>query len=434
MKVTKDKVENCQATLTIEMEPAEVEQYMETSYRTLVKRTRIPGFRSGKAPRAIVERFVGRESLLDEAIHEMAPEVYEKALKEQGIEAFAKPEIEVTKTDPVTFKATVPLKPEVELGDYRGIRIAAPAPDEVKEEQVDAVIEELRHRHASWEPVDRPVLDHDLIVLDIWSNVDGKPFINQKGVQYQVLTGVSFPAPGFPEQLVGLEKNIDKEFKLQFPTDYPRPELAGKEASFRVRVTEIKQEVLPELNDDFARQINADFEKMDALRERIRADLKQQTEEKSRAIHEEQVIDETVNRSKVQFPPVMLGVETDRILNQRFRRGQQELDEYLKGIKKSEEELRKELEPVATKNINRSLVLGRVAEEEKIEVSEAEIDTEIERMKQVTTQNKEEVEKILSTHEARESVQQRLLARKIIQWLVEIAGGEAKTETKEEAK
>jgi len=231
VKVTNEKTENCQAFLTVEMEPDEVEESLERSYYRLAKKTNIPGFRRGKAPRTILERYIGKESLLEDALNSLLPEAYEKALKEQNIEAFAQPHIEIAQTEPVIFKVAVPLTPTIKLGDYHHIQVA-PEPVELTEDDVSAAIEQLRHQHATWEPVERPVAFNDLVVLDVDSDIENKPFINQKGAQYQVLRELPLPAPGFAEQLVGMKRDEEKEFKLQFPSDYPRGELAGKEPSF----------------------------------------------------------------------------------------------------------------------------------------------------------------------------------------------------------
>ncbi len=420
MKVTNEKTENSQVFLTIEMEPAEVEESLEGSYHRLVRKTNIPGFRKGKAPRAIAERYIGKESLLKDALDSLIPQAYEKAIKEQEIEAIAHPQIEITQTDPVVFKAIVPLKPKVKLGDYQHIQVT-PESVEVTESDVSAVIEQLRHQHATWEPVERPVDFDDLVVLDIESNIEGKPFINQKGAQYQVLHDLSFPVSGFAEQLAGIKRNEEKEFKLQFPPDYHRSELAGKEPWFKVRVTEIKQEILPELNDEFAKEINPDFKTLDSLKEQAASDLKLRAEEKARIDFEEQAIDAVVGLTELEFPTILVEVEINRILNQRFQRGNQELEEYLRSINKTGEELREELRPLATKRVTRSLVLDKVAEKEKIEVSDSEIDTEIENMVKSVTKNKDELEKVLNTLQARESIKQTLITRKTIQRLVEIA-------------
>ena len=422
MKVTNEKTENRQAFLTIEMEPAEVEASLAKSYHRLVKKTNIPGFRKGKAPRAVLERYIGKERLLEDALNNLLPEAYEKAIKEQKIEAIAQPQIEIAQTDPLVFKATVPLTPAVELGDYHHIQVA-PEPVELTEDNVNAVIEQLRHQQATWEPVERPVEFGDLVVLDIDSNIEDKPFINRKAVQYQVLGDLPFPAPGFAEQLLGMKRGEEKEFKLQFPSDFSRGELAGKEPSFKVKITEIKQERLPELDDEFARGVSPDYKTLDSLRERVSAELKLRAEEKARIEFEEKVIEAVVNLAKLEFPPILVEHEIDRLLNQRLQRIDQGLEEYLSSINKTKEELREELRPLATKRVTGSLVLAKVAEEEKIEVSASEVDAEIENMIKNSAGNKDELQKLLSTPQSRESIEQALFTRKTVQHLVEIAEG-----------
>jgi len=428
VKVTNEKTENCQAFLTVEMEPDEVEESLERSYYRLAKKTNIPGFRKGKAPRAILERYIGKESLLEDALNSLLPEAYEKAIKEQKIEAFAQPHIEIAQTDPVVFKVAVPLTPTIKLGDYQRIQIA-PEPVELSEDDVSATIEQLRHQHATWEPVERPVDFNDLVVLDVESNLDDKPFINQKGAQYQVLHDLPLPAPGFAEQLVGMRRDEEKEFKLQFPSDYPKGELAGKEPSFKVRVTEIKQERLPELNDEFAKEISPDFNSLDLLREKVSTDLRLRAEDKARIDFEERVIEAVVDITELEFPPILVEMETNRLINQQLRRWQMSgkgLEEYLSSINKTEEELRQELNPLATKRVSQSLTLGRIAEEEKFEVSDSEISAEIENMTKSATENKDELNKFLNTPQACKSIEQVLITRKTIQRLVEIAKGSGK--------
>ena len=425
MKVTNEKTENCQAFLTVEMEPDEVEESLERSYYRLAKKTNIPGFRKGKAPRAILERYIGKESLLEDALNSLLPEAYEKAIKEQKIEAFAQPHIEIAQTDPVIFKVAVPLTPTIKLGDYHHIQVA-PEPVELTEDDVSATIEQLRHQHATWEPVERPVDFDDLVVLDIESNIEDKPFINQKGAQYQVLRELPFPAPGFAELLVGMIRNEEKKFKLQFPLDYPRGELAGKEPSFKVRVTEIKQEKLPELNNEFAKEISPDFKSLKSLRKKVSANLRLRAEEKAGIDFEERVIEAVVDITELEFPPILVEVEVDQLINLQLRRwqmGGRSLEEYLSSIDKTEEELQQELHPLATKRVTQSLTLGRIAEEEKVEVSDSEISAEIENMTKSATENKDELNKFLSAHRSRESIKQVLITRRTIQRLVEIAKG-----------
>lgn len=425
MKVTREKTESSQAFLRIEMEPAEVEESLEQSYQRLAKKANIPGFRKGKAPRAVLERYIGKDSLLEDALNNLLPQAYEKALKEQEIEAIANPSIEIAQTDPVVFKATVPLKPTIELGDYQQIRLT-PEPVELTEDEVNTMIEQLRRQHATWEPVERPADFDDLVALDIESHIEEKPFINQQGVQYQILHDQPLPVPGFAEQLSGMKGGEEKEFKLQLPEDYSRAELAGKEAQFKVKVSEIKQQRLPELDDEFATLVNPDLKTLDSLRERISANLRLMAEEKAKREFEERVVEAVVESSQVEFPPVLVEMEIARLLDQQARQLQTSdigLEEYLKRVGKTEEELREELRPLATKRVTGSLVLGRIAEEEKIEVSDAEINAELENMVQSVAGNKDEVKKRLDSLQVRDSIGQLLMTRKTIQRLVEIAGG-----------
>ena len=425
MKVTREKIENSQAFLTIEMEPAELEESLEESYHRLARRANIPGFRKGKAPRAILERYIGRESLLEDALNNLLPQACEKAIKEQELEAIASPSIEVAQTDPVIFKAMVPLKPTIKLGDYHHIRLT-PEPVELTKDDVNTVIEQLRLHHATWEPVERPANFDDLVVLDVESHIEGKPFINQQGVQYQVLHDQPLPVPGFAEQLPGMKTGEEKEFKLQLPKDYPRGELAGKEAWFKVRVSEIKQQRLPELDDEFATLVTPDFKTLDSLRERISADLRLRAEERAKLDFEERVIEEVVELSQLEFPPVLVEMEIVRLLDEQARRLQmsgRRVEEYLSRINKTEEELREELRPLATKRVARSLVLGRIVEEEKIDVSDSEVNAELEKVAQSATENKDEVQKLLDSPQARSSIGQLLITRKTVQRLVEIARG-----------
>lgn len=435
MKVNNEKTENRQAFLTIEMEPTEVEDSLKKSYQRLVRSTRIPGFRKGKAPRAILENYIGKESLFEDTLKYLLPEAYDNAIKEQEIEAIAQPQLEVTQTEPLVFKAVVPLKPEVKLGDYREIQVTA-EPVGVTENHIDGVIEQLRHQYATWEPTDRAVDFGDMVIINIDSTVDGNPYIMQDGAQYQVVPEVVLPAPGFSEQLVGMKSDQEKKFNIAFPADHPRADLAEKEAAFTVCVTEIKEEVLPELTDDFARIVDPEFDNLAALREKVNSQLKVQAAENTRVDYEDRVIEAVVDISEVEFPPILEEAEIHRILDQRFQKGNQEIEEYLRYANQTEEELHEEVRPVAHKRVVRSLLLGKIVDEEEIEVSDDEIDIEIVKMISSSTDKRDELEKILNIPQNRESIRQTLITRQSIHRLVEIAGGlpDNQDETTEEEK
>jgi trigger factor len=424
MKVTREKEEDCQVFLRIELEPLEVEKSLKQSYRRLVQRANIPGFRQGKAPREVLERHIGKEGLLEDALNNLLPEAYEQALKEEQIEAIASPRVDIVQTEPVVITAVVPLKPVIELGDYRSIKLT-PKKAEVTREEIDAVIEQLRRQHGTWEPVERPVAFDDLVTMDVESQVEDKPFINQPGAQYQVMPNQPSPAPGFADQLAGMKVGEEKEFKLTLPQDYSPPELAGKEASFKVKINEIKQQHLPKLDKEFAQLVSPDLKTMAALKKRLTSNLSIQAEQRTREEFEEKVIDAVVDLSKVEFPPVLVDSELERLMEQQARWMQEsglKLEEYLSRMKKTEEELREETRPVAAKRVTRSLVLNKVAEAEKIEVTDEEITADLEKLVQ-GSENKTEMKERIGSPQVRGSMEQMLVTQKTIQRLAEIAKG-----------
>jgi trigger factor len=439
LKVTKEKEENRQAFLTIEMEPADMEEGLQYAYQRVVQKTDIPGFRRGKAPRAIVERTLGRSRLLEEALDHLLPQAYQQALKEQTIEPYAQPELEIKQTDPLIFNAVVPLMPTVTLGDYRSVRMQ-PEPVDIKDENINAVIEEFRHQHATWEPVTRALDYNDLAVIDINGEVEEKPYVKRAAAQVQVNKDLISPAPGFADQVVGMKKGEEKEFNITFPTDYPHKTAAGKQGLFKVKLHEIKEEKLPELNDDFVAQVSPDLKNLDALREEVAKSLRLRSEERARMDFEEKLINAVVAQAQVEYPPVLVDLEINRILNEQTRQLQltgQGMDQYLKSINKTAEQLQEDMRPVAKKNVTAALVLGKISGEEKIDVTKADIENGINNMTQnVADDKKDEFRKLLDSPRTRESLEQSLKTRKTIERLAEIAKNTQgiKQETKEEAK
>lgn len=426
MKVSSQRIEDSQVVLNIEVEPGELEESLKKAYQRLNSRTSVPGFRKGKVPRPVLERYIGRSALLQDALDHLVPEVYNQAVQEQGIDAIDQPQIDVLQTEPVLFKATVPIRPTIELGDYHQLRLD-PDPVEVTEAEVDSAIEQLRSRHALLVPVERASRFDDWLTLDVEGRLDGNSFLSEKGVQYHLVPDSSTPVPGFGEQLEGMAKGEEKEFSLSFPPDHPTSELAGKECFFQVAVSEIKERRLPELNDEFAKSIGDGFETVDALREEIRANLTARAEEEVRRQLEERVVDSVVELAQVEFPTILVDREVNRLIAERMgelRRGEIKLEDYLRDVNKTEEELKNELQPLATRRVTRSLVLSKVAELEKIEVSTAEIDAEIDRIADKASDGKEELRKFFSSPGARESLEEALHTRKTLHRLVEIATGE----------
>jgi len=446
VKVNREKTEDCQAFLTIELEPEELEESLENSYRRMVKKTSIPGFRKGKVPRSVFEQYVGRDRILDEALEEAIPQAYRKALDEQEIEPIAQPQLEITQNDPVIFKAVVPLKPTVQLGDYKSIRIDE-EPVDFKEESVDSTIEQLRHQHAVWEPMDRPVEYNDMVVLDIESNLGEKPFINREGLQYQVIKDIAFPVPGFAEELLEMKAGDTKEFNLSLPEqkndekkeedaeeadvaekeDSAEAEVESKEVLFKVTIKEIKQEKLPELDDEFAAHVSEEFKSMDALKEKVSENLRLDAEDKARGAYEQKVVEAVAGMTETEYPPIIVELEIDELIRDRMRRWQMtddRLEEYLKMINKSLEELREELRQMAAKRVMNSLVLDKITETESIDVSEDEVNEEVEKLLKDVEQNQEEVKNYFNNPQSRLSIKQVLTRRKTLEKLLAIAKGE----------
>ena len=429
MKVKAERTENSQMVLEVEAEPEEVERSLEQAYHRLVKRAEVPGFRRGKAPRDMLENYVGRGALLENALEKLVPQLLSRAIEEQGIDVIAQPEIEITKADPVTFKATVPLRPTVKLGSYRELDIA-PETVTSSEEEVNRVIEQTRYRQAPWEPVERPVKFGDLVIIDVMGSVEGKPLLDRKDLEFQVQRGLPFPVPGFAEKLEGVERGEDMEFSISLPSDYGVSELSGKECYFKVRVSEIKEKKLPELNDEFARSIGQGFETLDALTDSVTENIRLVAEQSARRRHEEKVIDAVVEGSHVEFPPIFVEQEIDRFIAEQERdlsQNRMSLEDYLRISKKSRDEFREELRPVASGQVARSIVISKVAEAEDIAVSDEEIDGEVAEMVMGAGEQGEALKKLFQSAEARQSLERMLVSRKTIERLVEIASGGAES-------
>jgi trigger factor len=436
VKVTLDKTENRQAYMTIEMEPAEVEEGLKKAYNRLVHKYNIPGFRKGKTPRSILEQYIGKEALLEDAVEHMAPDAFEKAAKEQDLKPIARPTIELEKAEPVVYKVVVPLEPTVKLGDYHQVKLT-PESIELKEEDVEKTIEQLRHQHSIWEPVDRQVNSRDMVNLDVESDVDGTPYINQTDAQFEVEKDAEFPVKGFAEQLIGMKSGETKEFKLTFPEDYGREELAGKEVNFKVTVKEIKQEKLPEVNDDFAKQVNPEFQTVEDLRNKVRESLRHTAEDLAKKKFEEKVVNEVVNLAEVEYPPIMEEEEIDNLIRQQMRRWQLDakgMDEYLKSIQKTPEELREELRPVAIRGLKQSLVLTEVARQEDIKIESDDIKNEVESMtKYIPEDQKEKMLEYLMMPQSQVSIASTIATQRTINRLTEIAQSAAETESSTES-
>ncbi len=421
--------------MKVEVEEAEIEASLEHAYHHLVKEVAIPGFRKGKTPRAVLEQYVGKEALRKEALEELVPELCIKIIDEQKLEVVAQPQVEILQQNPVVFKATFSLRPEVELGDYRSIRIDC-QPVEVGDSEVDEFMQKLRERHGEWAPAARPANFEDMVIIDVTQTEKEGTAKTHEGQQVFLMKDSVLPLPGFSEHLVGLAAGEEKEFTLSFAEDYRIKELAGKEFGFKVKLNEVKEKHLPELDDEFAKSIGEGMDTIDGLRKYAADGLKRAAEDRAKKEYENKVLEAAVNSAaKVEYPPILVEQEISSLMRDRDMalsdRGG--LRNYLKTVKKTEEQLREEFRPRAVEQVKHELVLGKVAEEEKIAVAQAEVDADIENMMKGAGEDNERLQDLFGTPQARQVVENRMIARKAVQRLVDIAMGNAVSEPEQKA-
>lgn len=424
MKVEREELEDCQVQLRVEAEPEEIEQSLQRAIRRVANRTAIPGFRRGKAPPVMVERFVGREVLLEEAVQDLVPRLTRQAIEEQQLRAVAEPEIEVTEREPVTFTAKIPVEPRVELAPYGAFRFPK-EPLVVEEERVESVLEGLREQQATWQPVDRAVRFKDLISVDYGGTIDGSPYLERQDYTFVIEQGDPHPAPGFGEYLEGSEKGVERSFDLKLPEDFPLSDAAGRTCHFQATVREIKEKIMPPLDDDFAKGVGA-YVNLQALEDRIRADLRERAEAAARQQLEEQVMKALVEGSRIEMPPQLVEHEVDHLIEQEqeeLRQRRERLEDYLQSLRKSPEERRVELRPVARQRLSLAYALEKVAEAEGLSVADEELEQEIERVVASSGDDADRLRRLYTAPALRDGARTRLLRRKVVDRLVDLATG-----------
>jgi trigger factor len=422
---------NCEVQLTIEVPEDRVQAAMRSAAQRLGKQTKISGFRPGKAPYKIIVQHLGEETIFEESLETLAQEVYREAIDEVDLSR-----------DPLIMRFTVPLAPKVNLGDYRKLRLPYDHP-EIKDESMEEFLEELRSSQAIIELVDRPVEKSDVAILDINGRLIDKPeekepeLIDEKGIPVFVADSTKWPVPDMMQHLIGLEADQETSFDHTFPDDYSNEDLQGRKASFTIKCLEVKSRSLPEWSDDLARDLG-DFEDLADLREKARQDLQARAEENAKAAYAIKVVDKAVEGSTIEYPPVLLDEEIKdmlRDLDQRLKMQNLSLADYLKIEQKSQEDLKSEIEPRAREQLKRSLMLGEVVKAGELQVSEEEVDTEVESALSSFPEPTEKIRQLFNHPIQRRRITNDKLTQKAIQRLILIARGELKeAETKDAGK
>ncbi len=420
MKITQDDVVDNQTALHIELEEEDLGPYLDRGYQRISNQIVIPGFRKGKAPRRVVESMVGRESLLNEVLDSMVFESVGKAIEEQELDSVGIPKIDDVDLDPVQFTAVVPLRPEIDLGAYEDIRVEFEE-SEVTDEQIDERLQAIRESLGTWEPVERPAQFGDMAVINMTSEVEGESRWQGEESSFFMAEDGRYPVPGFAAELVDLEIGQPTEFTLEVPEDFTDASLVGKEASFNVTVTEVRERVLPELTDEFVQGLPDGFADLEALTTAVREGMASESEMQTRMEYRDSVIDTLLESASFTIPPVVIETEIERIQDSQRRSLENaniQVSDYLAAIGMTEEQAEQEAEEQAEQRVRRSLVINKLADLEEVEVTDPEIDEQFNQLYAGQRMRRQE------RRDMRNSLSDRIRYDKAIDAMVSIAKGE----------
>lgn len=404
MSVQVEKLEKNMAKLTVEVPAESVEKAIQTAYQKMRKSINIAGFRKGRAPRQLIEKMYGKEVFYNDAIDEMLPKAYGDAVDECGEEIVSRPKIDIVQMEsgkPFIFEAEVAVKPEVTLGIYKGVQVEK-APIEVNDAEVEAEVIKEREANARTITVeDRPVADGDIVSLDFEGFVDGVPFEGGKGENYELTIGSGAFIPGFEEQLVGAEAQKDLEVNVTFPEEYHAKELAGKAALFKCRVNNIRVKELPEVDDEFAQEVS-EFDTLDEYKADIRERLLKDKEAEAKKIKEDAVIEKIIGEAQMEIPDAMVDFQTEQLMDDFAQRMQAQglsLQQYFQFSGMTEEQYREQMRPRALQNIQSRLVLEAVAQAEGLEVTQEDVDAEMQRMAEMYKMDVERIKELFGEYQ-----------------------------------
>lgn len=418
-----EKLEGNSGVLTVEVDAETVNAGLDQAFKKVVKQLNVPGFRKGKMPRPLFEKRFGVESLYQDALDIILPEAYAKAIEETGIEPVDRPDIDIEQIEKgktLVFKATVTVKPEVKLGEYKGLEVS-PLDREVTDEDVQNELTKLQAQHAELAVKEDGSAElGDTVVIDFEGFVDGEAFEGGKGENYSLELGSNSFIPGFEDQLVGVETGGEKDVEVTFPEEYHASELAGKPAVFKVKVHEIKAKELPELDDEFAKDADEEVETIDALKEKIQNQLKQQKEQQADQHARDTVVEKAAENAEIVIPEAMVNTEVDRMMQefgQRLQMQGMNLELYYQFSGQDEEALRGQMKEDAEKRVRINLVLEAIAKAENLEASDEEVGKELEEM---STQYNLPIDQIKNALGGNlEGLKADLIIKKAVDFLVE---------------
>jgi trigger factor len=427
MSSTLEKLEKNHVSLELTISPESIEEALGKAYLKVVQKVSLPGFRKGKIPRRILEANFGRGVLYEDAIDILVPEAYEAALKEHHLEPIDQPKFDIVKQfeegSPFVIKATVEVVPEVTLGEYKGLKVEKTVPV-VTDEQVEERLKALQDRHSELVAVDRKILEKgDFAIVDFEGYMDGKPFPGGAGQGQTLEIGGGTFIPGFEEALIGMETETEREISVTFPEDYRATELAGKPATFKVTLRDIKVKELPELDDEFAKALGA--ESMEKLKEDFKTRMQEAAEHQNEQAWEEAVIGKAVDNAQVEVPQTLVEREIDQVIHE-FEHNLAyqglNMEQYMTLAGKSEDDIRSEFKPSAEKRAKTDLVLEAIGTAEHLDASEEEIKAKItELIQSYPPKDRAKAEKELKKPSRTEGLNRALVMEKTVKFLTQNA-------------
>lgn len=422
MKVNWEKKENHQGVLTVEVDEEKVKSALDIAFKKVRKDLNVPGFRKGKVPRQLFEARFGVEALYQDALDILLPESYGQAVEEAGIEPVGRPEVDVEQIEkgkPLIFNATVTVKPEVELGEYKALEI--PEKDfSVKDEDIDEELNAMRDRYAELEVVEGVAEAHDHVLMDFEGFIDGEPFEGGKAENHTLELGSGQFIPGFEDQLIGVKAGEEKDVVVTFPEDYQQESLAGKEATFKVKVHEVKRKRLPELDDEFAKDVS-EFDTLEELKDDIQQKIQERKEKEAEQYKRDTVVEKAAENASVDIPDVMVEHEIDHMLQnfeQQLAMQGMNLDMYKQMSGQEDEAMREQFKEDAHKRVKTSLVLEAIAKQENVEVTDEDVEEELETLAEMYNRDVDEIRKVFGAGGSLESLKNDIRIRKTIDLLV----------------
>jgi trigger factor len=417
-----EKLEGNRGVLTVEVSAEKVNEGLNAAFQKVVKQVNVPGFRKGKMPRQMFEKRFGVESLYQDALDILLPDAYGSAIDETGIEPIDRPDIDVEQMEKgkeLIFKATVQVKPEVTLGEYKGLEVEA-FDTTVTDEDVANELKTLQERQAELVIKEEgTVANGDTVVLDFEGFVDGEQFEGGKAENHSLEIGSGSFIPGFEEQLVGLATGESKDVEVTFPEEYHAAELAGKPAVFKVTIHEIKGKELPALDDEFAKDVDDEVETLDALKEKIKTRLENSKQHEAEHHLRDTVVEKAAENAVVEVPDVMVNTEVNRMLQefeQRLQMQGMNLELYFQFSGQDENALREQMKEEAVIRVRTNLTLEAISKAENLEVTDEEVDAELENMAGMYNMTVDSIKQALG---GLEGIKGDLKLKKAVDFLVE---------------